>query len=496
MDLVKTEPEEVRGGDSPVYVVDLYMDIVKEDTEVSPPKDSVEEMTIELKSELPCEDDDLDGDDHDADDQEEDENSQDDISYKMIGPPKVCSKCNKSWQPELVQHKCHVNNDLPYKCSICPEKFKFKRKLKEHEKSHLDSWNFKICVECGSVCKNVYFLMKHMRQHKHDKSKCINFKCNYCGDKLFKRKSQLESHMRLEHQCSVCRAIFDSKDKVKLHEKCHLKRNISPTEDIDGERSAIKKAAIIRTNRRIITQHNSKNTSKSSAVSSTSLVEPQLKASQQTQASSSSLISCTPCRVKLVNVSTTNKSAMDVNRLVSAVKAIVIQNRAMRSVGRDYNIDKSKLSRYISKLNEANLDPSTATDEELAEFLAMISGKTGGKTILSAEQEKVLMTYLIKAGEIYYGLSRNELRTMSYEFAKKLGVVYPAAWDVNQIASYDWYYGFIHRHPNLILRTPEQISANREKASLQQVQVLSLLISVLFSISNYLSHIVFGMSTK
>ncbi|KRG00355.1 uncharacterized protein Dwil_GK16861 [Drosophila willistoni] len=224
MDLVKTEPEEVHGGDSPVYVVDLYMDIVKEDTEISPTKDNVEDMTIELESELP----------------QDDENSQDDISYRMIGPPKVCSKCNKSWQPELVQHKCHVNDDLPFKCSICPEKFKFKQKLKEHEKSHLDSWNFKICLECGSVCKNVYFLMKHMRQHKHDKSKSINFKCNYCGDKSFKRKSQLESHMRLEHQCSVCRAVFDSKDKVKLHARCHLKRNLSPAEDIDCDRSAIR----------------------------------------------------------------------------------------------------------------------------------------------------------------------------------------------------------------------------------------------------------------
>jgi len=80
------------------------------------------------------------------------------------------------------------------------------------------------------------------------------------------------------------------------------------------------------------------------------------------------------------------------------------------------------------------------------------------------EQEKELMKYLLQATTIYYGLTIRELVTMAYEFAKKSGVRYPTEWDVHGQASKDWYYAFMHRHPNLSLRMPEQTSANRARA--------------------------------
>lgn len=74
------------------------------------------------------------------------------------------------------------------------------------------------------------------------------------------------------------------------------------------------------------------------------------------------------------------------------------------------------------------------------------------------------MKYLLRCSSIYYGLTIEELVTMAYAFAKKVGVQYPPEWDVRGKASKDWYYGYMHRHPNLSLRTPEQTSANRAKA--------------------------------
>lgn len=84
--------------------------------------------------------------------------------------------------------------------------------------------------------------------------------------------------------------------------------------------------------------------------------------------------------------------------------------------------------------------------------------------IFTAEQENELMKYVLKSSAIYYGLSIKELRTLAYGFAKKIGIQYPTTWDNNNEASKDWYYAFMHRHKNLSLRTPEQISANRAKA--------------------------------
>lgn len=73
------------------------------------------------------------------------------------------------------------------------------------------------------------------------------------------------------------------------------------------------------------------------------------------------------------------------------------------------------------------------------------------------------MKYILKASDLYYGLSIAE-KVFAYDYAKKIKVNYPASWINFRSASKDWYYAFMHRHKNLSLRTPEQISANRAKA--------------------------------
>ena len=40
----------------------------------------------------------------------------------------------------------------------------------------------------------------------------------------------------------------------------------------------------------------------------------------------------------------------------------------------------------------------------------------------------------------------------------------PKSWDEDQLASSDWYYAFMHRHPSLALRTPEGMSIARAVA--------------------------------
>lgn len=74
------------------------------------------------------------------------------------------------------------------------------------------------------------------------------------------------------------------------------------------------------------------------------------------------------------------------------------------------------------------------------------------------------MKYLLKSSQLCFGLSRNELRRLALEFAKTIKVAYPESWNENMMASRGWYEGFMKRHANLSLRTPEKISANRAKA--------------------------------
>jgi len=71
---------------------------------------------------------------------------------------------------------------------------------------------------------------------------------------------------------------------------------------------------------------------------------------------------------------------------------------------------------------------------------------------------------VLKASTLNYGLSIFELRSLAYQYAKAINANYPASWDVKNLASKDWYYLFMDRHPNLSLRTPEQVSQNRAKS--------------------------------
>lgn len=80
------------------------------------------------------------------------------------------------------------------------------------------------------------------------------------------------------------------------------------------------------------------------------------------------------------------------------------------------------------------------------------------------EQERDLVQYILKCVNHYYGLSINELRELAYQFASKLQLEYPSSWDKDGKAGEHWYYNFIKRHSQLVLRTPEQTSMNRVKA--------------------------------
>jgi len=92
--------------------------------------------------------------------------------------------------------------------------------------------------------------------------------------------------------------------------------------------------------------------------------------------------------------------------------------------------------------------------------------------VLTAEEEKALVMYAKKCSDHYYGLSINEFKELAYEFAKQRKVKYPSNWDDHKMCGRDWYYGFMRRHKELTLRTPEQTSLNRVKSfSKENVQL-------------------------
>lgn len=85
--------------------------------------------------------------------------------------------------------------------------------------------------------------------------------------------------------------------------------------------------------------------------------------------------------------------------------------------------------------------------------------------VFNKEQEAELTKYIIRCSQHYYGISIYELKQLAYEFAvKEEKVVVPKNWEAEKLAGRQWYYGFMLRHKNLSLRTPQQTSLNRVKA--------------------------------
>lgn len=68
----------------------------------------------------------------------------------------------------------------------------------------------------------------------------------------------------------------------------------------------------------------------------------------------------------------------------------------------------------------------------------------------------------MKANSLCYGLSRNEVRRLAFEFAKKINASVPQPWIDNGTAGSDWFDSF--KKHRLTLRMPQQISTNRMKS--------------------------------
>ncbi|XP_043469509.1 uncharacterized protein LOC122503138 [Leptopilina heterotoma] len=152
------------------------------------------------------------------------------------------------------------------------------------------------------------------------------------------------------------------------------------------------------------------------------------------------------------------------NALADAVKLCLLENKNIRSTAREHNLDKSTLQRYIHKVKAHFGDISLVEKNEYMEFIQSCSRKIPTNMVFSLEQEKLLVGYILKCVNHYYGLSINDLKELAFQFAKKLDLDYPLIWNKSSEAGKKWYYLFMKRHPELKLRTPEQTSIHRVKA--------------------------------
>lgn len=128
---------------------------------------------------------------------------------------------------------------------------------------------------------------------------------------------------------------------------------------------------------------------------------------------------------------------------------LVLSGRSLRSVAVEKNLSFQTLGRYVKKQKEA---PD--------QIIRMVPNYSVNK-VFNDQQEEELASYIITCSKMFYGLPVVDCCKLAYELAAKNHLKYPKTWDVNKKAGVEWFYGFMHRHPSISLRTPEGCSLAR-----------------------------------
>lgn len=134
----------------------------------------------------------------------------------------MCGQCGQTfkWSHSLRRHQRTHQKDYKFGCSHCPKSFSRKDHLAVHEKLH-DSENTESypCPECGVRFKNKKTLTGHVKTHSTDKP----HKCDSC-DSAFTRKASLTRHVLAAHaghvfHCDICAAPFSYKSTLEDHRR-------------------------------------------------------------------------------------------------------------------------------------------------------------------------------------------------------------------------------------------------------------------------------------
>ena len=145
--------------------------------------------------------------------------------------------------------------------------------------------------------------------------------------------------------------------------------------------------------------------------------------------------------------------------VLQAVRRVKLDNVSLRKAANEFGLNYRSLSRYCRKASEEDLDPTS-----IPTMPKFSIGYKRHHQVFDDALEALLVEYLLKASDIYYGLTSDEVRKMAYELAKKNNLPYPSNWEDKKKAGEEWLVGFMSRNKKLSLRKPQPTSLARASA--------------------------------
>ena len=150
----------------------------------------------------------------------------------------------------------------------------------------------------------------------------------------------------------------------------------------------------------------------------------------------------------------TDRGQTPADVILRAARSVKNNGQSIRSAAVEFGVNYRTLARYCQKVSVEDL-----TGTHTVPLFSV--GYQRNRLVFTDHQEMLLVEYLVKASDIYFGLSPKAARKLSYQYACKLQRSMPASWTENEQAGADWFSCFIKRHQTLSIRKPEATSLSR-----------------------------------
>lgn len=143
------------------------------------------------------------------------------------------------------------------------------------------------------------------------------------------------------------------------------------------------------------------------------------------------------------------REAVNASNIEAAVNDVVVNNIQLRQAARIHNVSKTTLARHIQLHRESG------------NTHFKYSATNAVKQVFTSEEENDLEEYLSFSARLNYGLNKNEVRVLAYQYAVANDKKMPEQWKIAKKAGREWLRWFLKRHLTLSLRKPEATSLGR-----------------------------------